>query len=730
MLVKNQVGRILEMSEEEYKNAISNRVYLERVNQPPAEYNIKQKQEQKQEVVVKEPPTLDTREEVEIILIRFNHPEVEDKAIDCVKKNTSWPYELTIFDNYQAGNIPLSKLWNDMIAKSHCKYVCLLNSDAFVTKGWLEEMMAGFSVARDVGAVGPSGDKVGGEQRGLGSKNVADNYRGKYKEIDFLSGFCMLMKKGIAEFPEEVPFYGGEHAWETSAKRNGYKMIWAQGAFVQHLCEASAIKAGTRDKLRKEGQLQFIEWMAKTTPVLYTTYNRLEYTQKTLPKLLESKCGTVMLVDNCSTDGTQDWLRQFWERNPKYHSKLQLFRHDKNKGVVGAMNTFFEKTKHEEYVAKVDNDTIVPNENWLRDLLKMANYRNIDILQAKHPIWHNTYETFDEWMKDLRQDDKNSHIFYSPFVGGSGVVIRRYKIKTDIPASGWVLGGWTAFQEHNKDLLKAFCDNVEMKLLDMKKDNEADYDKYPDYYKEVGRDHLRFKTKNVENTILEIIDKLGKRFAYLRFGDAELKMMEDFKGHPHTQWTSEEFKKELIESFEIDNPDYLIGNIAGMVKEPKAEAGLLAPFPEDEELKKITKKFYKDKMFYSPIAFHYLYAFERELLDFVMKIIGKKTVALVGGEHLKGIKNKIGVNTFIPTPSEQSFDTIDEWYPKVQLAAKRHDVLLIALAMTTNVVQKRLWEEKINVGTIDFGSVANAIVNYKGDKHNWIKRVNEKSNKV
>ena len=38
------------------------------------------------------------------------------------------------------------------------------------------------------------------------------------------------------------------------------------------------------------------------------TYNRLSELKKTLARLLEEPCLGVVVVDNCSTDGTRDWL--------------------------------------------------------------------------------------------------------------------------------------------------------------------------------------------------------------------------------------------------------------------------------------------------------------------------------------------------------------------------------------------------------------------------------------
>lgn len=413
------------------------------------------------------------REMVEIILVRFNNKEVEDKAISIVKEKTKHPYKLTVYDNYKK-NEGLSTVWNRLINNSKCKYVCLLNTDAFVTEGWLEEMMKGFGLDDKVVGISPSSNNAKGQI--CKQEEIVKN---RFLEMTTLSGFCLLIKKDpFLKFPEEVPFYGGEHAWCINARRNGYKLLWAQGSWVEHLGESSAKKNGNLKKLWDKRNEQFFHWLAKTTPVLFTTYNRLDYTKETLPKLLESTCGKVIVVDNNSTDGTKEYLKSL------KNDKLELVFHSENTAITGAMNTFLDKTKKEEFVGKVDNDTIVPKD-WLVKMLASAVRHDIDAMQAKHDIWNERFNSFDEWMNSLQKIGDN--VFLSEYIGGSGVIIKRSAITKRIPGTKWALGGWSRYQRENPELRTAFCGNVEIGLLDMKGDNAPDYGKYKDYYKETGR---------------------------------------------------------------------------------------------------------------------------------------------------------------------------------------------------------------------------------------------------
>lgn len=325
-------------------------------------------------------------------------------------------------------------------------------------------MMKGF--ADGVVAVGATTNNCGTEQ--AKGEEFAISNKGNFKEIEFLSGFCMVIKKGIAEFPEEVPFYGGENAWEVMVKRKGYKTLWAMGAYVEHLGGASG-----ESGLRGKGLIQYSNWLAKTSPVLFTTYNRLAYTKKALKALKESE-GKIIVIDNASTDGTQKWLKK--------QKGIKLILNIKNTGVAGAMNQFFELTKNELYIGKVDNDTVVPKK-WFSSLIKKALLYKVDVLQAKHAIISETHQGgFDDWVKDFPQ---KGPIRLSKFVGGSGVVIKRRVIEDKLNTTLGVLSGWTHWQHDHYEFDKGFDTSVEIKLLDT--GTKTKYNKFKKYYKFTGR---------------------------------------------------------------------------------------------------------------------------------------------------------------------------------------------------------------------------------------------------
>ena len=77
-------------------------------------------------------------------------------------------------------------------------------------------------------------------------------------------------------------------------------------------------------------------------PILFTTFNRLHYTVRALPVLLENsqEMGEVFIIDNCSDDDTVEYLKSI--DDPIIKSKIF---NDKNTGIAGAMNQFFNLVK-------------------------------------------------------------------------------------------------------------------------------------------------------------------------------------------------------------------------------------------------------------------------------------------------------------------------------------------------------------------------------------------------
>ena len=223
-------------------------------------------------------------------------------------------------------------------------------------------------------------------------------------------------------------------------------------------------------------------------PVLFTTYNRIEYTRQALPVLLENTdIGHIFIYDNGSEDGTQEWLNEGEYIRPDRPEPV-LCLADRNTGVGGAMNWFFNQTQGYKWVAKVDNDTMVP-EGWLTELVTIAEKHLIDIIQANHHFKirdFKTWEDLEERSVHVIHNDKGSIVKWH-LVGGSGVLINRERITEHIDTST-LLNGWSVFQSKHPELNKALYNGVWVDLLDMEDNAKRADGVDTEYYKSIGRD--------------------------------------------------------------------------------------------------------------------------------------------------------------------------------------------------------------------------------------------------
>lgn len=179
-----------------------------------------------------------------IIIVKFNQPELERACIESVKKHTDLDkHTLTIYDNYQRKE-NLAVLWNELIEDSEDEVICLLNNDTLVEEGWTQ--MAEVLDDPTVGAVGPVTNKCGTAQKGM-PKN------GKVEEINDLSGFCYLFRKKtwrkVGKFPEDMPFYGQESIFNRKLQDHGFKLVVDRRVFVHHEKGASFKKEGNPAEL-------------------------------------------------------------------------------------------------------------------------------------------------------------------------------------------------------------------------------------------------------------------------------------------------------------------------------------------------------------------------------------------------------------------------------------------------------------------------------------------------
>ncbi|SHI38708.1 glycosyltransferase [Lutispora thermophila] len=122
----------------------------------------------------------------------------------------------------------------------------------------------------------------------------------------------------------------------------------------------------------RDDQLISSETTIPNTSIIILTYNNLEYTKLCIDSIRKyTQKGTyeIIVVDNHSTDGTVDWLKE--------QKDLKLILNDENYGFPKGCNQGIQAAKENNDIILLNNDVIV-TPNWLNNLRKCL-YSSKDI---------------------------------------------------------------------------------------------------------------------------------------------------------------------------------------------------------------------------------------------------------------------------------------------------------------------------------------------------------------
>lgn len=105
--------------------------------------------------------------------------------------------------------------------------------------------------------------------------------------------------------------------------------------------------------------------------MVIATFNRLFYTKVCIPNIIETASSTIpymlTVIDNGSTDGTPDYLKELFEAK-KIHNLLLL---KENIGVSKAHNIGWKLFNDIDIYGKIDNDVLFLKNNWLDDIVNV-----------------------------------------------------------------------------------------------------------------------------------------------------------------------------------------------------------------------------------------------------------------------------------------------------------------------------------------------------------------------
>ena len=230
----------------------------------------------------------------DIVMAVWNNLELTKSCIDSIIKNTDVDYRLIIIDNASNDetkryleqlkdkegprvllirnetNLGFIKAMNQGMRDSRAPYICLINNDTIVTKGWLGEMIKVAESSSNIGLVNPSSNTLGQKpDKGEPVEAYAEKLKKdavSFAEIGSAIGFCMLIKKEVIDkigvFDE---IYGMGNFEDTDYSRRvikeGYICARANRVYVYH-DEGSSFTRGSSfdENFERNRQIYEFRW--------------------------------------------------------------------------------------------------------------------------------------------------------------------------------------------------------------------------------------------------------------------------------------------------------------------------------------------------------------------------------------------------------------------------------------------------------------------------------------
>jgi GT2 family glycosyltransferase/glycosyltransferase involved in cell wall biosynthesis len=224
-----------------------------------------------------------------IIIVTYNGLEFTRQCIESIARNTTGAFEVIVVDNASTDDTPgyiareaekypwLSLIRNQSnrgfpaacnqgIARAHGDYMILLNNDVIVTESWLEGLIACAESEPDIGIVGPMTNWISGPQCDTAARYSVDSivefarkyrsdHKGEWKESPRITGFCMLIKRGVVDAIGGLePMFGvgnyEDDDYCVRARLRGFRSVIAGDVFLHHF-GGKSFRAQGEDVYRK-----------------------------------------------------------------------------------------------------------------------------------------------------------------------------------------------------------------------------------------------------------------------------------------------------------------------------------------------------------------------------------------------------------------------------------------------------------------------------------------------
>lgn len=240
----------------------------------------------------------------DIVIPVWNLKKHTKRCVESLVRNTEHPFRLIMVDNgserptkeylevlkkdtrlnnytliRNEQNLGYTKATNQGMRVSDSAYVCLLNNDTVLTKGWLGEMVKVAESSGEIGIVNPSSNNLGIYKPWYlfldrYATDLMRKHSGQYIEMATAVGFCFLIKREVIKKIGILSDQYGDGNFEDTeyairAGRNGYKSAIARGSYVYHKIHGSFDMIEDWEDMFDNTQEMFYELFGKPKRILY-----------------------------------------------------------------------------------------------------------------------------------------------------------------------------------------------------------------------------------------------------------------------------------------------------------------------------------------------------------------------------------------------------------------------------------------------------------------------------
>lgn len=223
---------------------------------------------------------------------------------------------------------------------------------------------------------------------------------------------------------------------------------------------------------------------------------------------------------------------------------------------------------------------------------------------------------------------------------------------------------------------------------------------------------MNHKVLSHKNSFEIIFNKLkkGNPFSFVRFGDGDHILMYKSSigqiiGGGNRFLITEELQKEIIECYNIENENFLIGTMLNdfsnyQMKKTncKINHSNLPKLIERKEMLAMSCLF---EMFLNDI---------NRFIEFSQELKKTSTMFVCNYNHENISKVYGNIKIFIKIPITNCYSNIEDWYKRILENINKVDKIILSAGFAGRVIVKRLWKLNIKKIVLDFGSLSDVFI--------------------